>query len=109
MRKSGWYWVKVTNRGKWGCYLWNGSSWEGERGDRYSDELFDVVGPRIPTPDVPLQPAPEVAMLVEALCRCLHEANYSIGCEDALKAQLEKVREIANDALSAYHKQGVEP
>lgn len=55
------------------------------------------------------QPAPDVSELVGALCRCLHEANYSIGCEDALKAQLEKVREIANDALSAYHKQGVEP
>jgi hypothetical protein len=54
------------------------------------------------------QPTPDVTQLVDALCRCLHQANYSIGCEDALKAQLEKVREIANDALSAYHKQGVE-
>lgn len=57
------------------------------------------------------QPAPEVAMLVEALSRCRHQASYSIGGEDALRVQLEKVRDIVSEtlhALAAHRNQGGE-
>src|SRR5690554_576026 len=54
------------------------------------------------------QPAPDVAWLVEALCRCRHQASYSIGGEDALGIQLGKVRDIVNETLStlAAHRKG---
>jgi hypothetical protein len=51
--------------------------------------------------DLSKQPAPEVAMLVEVLSRCRHQASYSIGGEDALKVQLEKVRDIVSETLHA--------
>ena len=50
------------------------------------------------------QPAPEVAMLIEALSRCRHQASYSIGEIEALEIQLGRVRDIANEALAAHHK-----
>lgn len=56
-------------------------------------------------------PAADVTQLVEALARCRHEASYSIGGEDALRIQLEKVRDIVNQTLSAltpYRKGGDE-
>ncbi len=56
-RQVGWYWVKVLESGKWGCFFWNGVQWRGESG-AYPDEMFNVVGPRIPTPDEPWQCVP---------------------------------------------------
>ncbi len=43
--------------GKWGCFFWNGVQWRGESG-AYPDEMFNVVGPRIPAPDEPWQCVP---------------------------------------------------
>lgn len=48
--------------------------------------------------------AEEIGRLREGLARCRHQASYSIGCEDALRIQLGKVRDIANEALAAHHK-----
>lgn len=50
--------------------------------------------------------APDVAGLVEALAKCGHQASYTIGCIEALQNQLNKIREIANEALAAHRKQG---
>lgn len=44
--------------------------------------------------------ADEIARLIEDLARCRHQASYSIGDSEALKVQLEKVREIVNESLS---------
>ena len=52
--------------------------------------------------------APDVTALVEALARCRHQASYTIGGIEALQNQLNKIRDIANEALSAYRKQGSE-
>lgn len=48
--------------------------------------------------------AEEIGRLREGLARCRHQASYSIGCEDALRIQLGKVRDVANEALAAHHK-----
>ena len=47
-----------------------------------------------------------IAELEAALYQCLHQASYSIGEEDALSIQLGKVRDIANEALTAYREKG---
>lgn len=52
------------------------------------------------------RPSPSVEGLVDALCRCRHQASYSIGEIEALEIQLGRVRDIANEALAAYRKQG---
>lgn len=41
-----------------------------------------------------------IGRLREDLARCRQQASYSIGDVDALRSQLNKVREIANDSLS---------
>ena len=56
-RQEGWYWVKVYHGGTWGCFLWTGSGWRDSTGV-YDDSLFDVIGPRIPTPDEPWKCVP---------------------------------------------------
>lgn len=51
--------------------------------------------------DTAIWAAEEIERLVEALVSCRHQASYSIGCEDALRNQLNKVREIVNDTIKA--------
>lgn len=66
-RKAGWYWVKLIEGGKWRCFKWNGSAWCDKRSE-YPEDIFDVIGPRIPTPDEPWQCVPVEATdeMVEA-------------------------------------------
>lgn len=40
-----------------------------------------------------------ISRLREDIARCRHQASYSIGDIDALKSQLNKVREIATESL----------
>lgn len=87
MRKPGWYWVKVIDGGKWGCFLWNGSAWEGES-DRYSDEMFDVVGPRIPTPDEPWDNVP--AMPTDTMLEVGELAESAFSAWMGMKAAAPK-------------------
>lgn len=52
------------------------------------------------------QPSASVSALVEALARCRHQASYTIGSVEALSGQLNRVRDIANEALATYRNHG---
>lgn len=78
-RDAGWYWVRVCEGGAWGCFNWNGSKWKDSDG-LYDDALFDVVGPRIPTPDEPWQCVPKEpnsAMLAAVSCPGCAATDYA--------------------------------
>ncbi len=62
----------------------------------YQDRMFKLKNGS----DTARWAADEIERLLEDLARCRHQASYSIGDNEALKAQLEKVREIANESLS---------
>ena len=57
-------------------------------------------------PPAEQQPAPDVGVLVEALARCRQQACFTIGGIEALQNQLNKIRDIANEALAAHRKGG---
>lgn len=40
--------------------------------------------------------------LLIALHYCRHQACFSIGCSEALSAQLEKIRKVASETTSKY-------
>lgn len=42
--------------------------------------------------------------LREGLARCRHQASFSIGCQESLSLQLEKVRNITNEYLNDENK-----
>ena len=59
----------------------------------YQDRMFKLKNGS----DTARWAADEIERLLEDLARCRHQASYSIGDNEALKAQLEKVREITSD------------
>lgn len=62
----------------------------------YQDRIFKLKNGS----DTARWAAAEIERLIEDLTRCRHQASYSVGDNEALKVQLEKVREIANESLS---------
>lgn len=62
----------------------------------YQDRIFKLKNGS----DTARWAADEIERLIEDLARCRHQASYSVGDSEALKVQLEKVREIANESLS---------
>ena len=73
-------------------------------------KLHEVTRNRCLPDDVALytatQPTPDVSALVEALARCRQQASYTIGDIEALQNQLNKIRDIANEAIAAHRKGG---
>jgi hypothetical protein len=53
---------------------------------KHSDAMFDLYL--------------RITQLEEALGNCKHQASFCVGSEEALRNQLAKVREIANEALN---------
>ena len=62
-----------------------------------AEELLELTTPQT-TPDVNAL----AEALVEALGRCRHQASYSIGSVEALQNQLNKIRDTANETITAY-------
>ena len=62
----------------------------------YQDRIFKLKNGS----DTARWAADEIERLIEDLERCRHQASYSVGDNETLKAHLEKVREIANESLS---------
>lgn len=53
-RQPGWYWVQEWMMEDWQPRYWSDGGFDGG----LSDEVFAVIGPRIPTPDEPWQTVP---------------------------------------------------